>query len=723
MTKRVVLKSSILAVAAGLSLAASGVLADEVAVQMLGVNDFHGALEQTGTAQLEDQTVSNAGTAALADAYMDQAQTDFENQAAATNMPNETIRVQAGDMVGASPANSSLLQDEPTIHAFNQMGFEYGTLGNHEFDEGLEEYNRISTGQAPAPGQFNEITQEYPHEASKQEIVISNVVDKDTGEIPMGWKPYAIRTIPVNDKQVKVGFVGVITTEFPNLVLKKNHEQYNVLDEAETLAKYTKELNDQGVHAIVVLAHVAATSEKGVAAGPAADMIKKLDQLYPDNSVDVVFAGHNHKFTNGMADKALIVQTTSQGKAFADVRGVLDTDTQDFVSAPTATITAVDPTKGVTPSADIQAIITDADQRVQRVTTAKIGTAAVAQSVTRNVDEDKESALGDLITTAQLEQARKAGYDVDFAMTNNGGIRADLIVAPDGTITWGAAQAVQPFGNVLQVVEMTGQQIYDALNQQYDDDLYFLQMAGLKYTYTDATPGESGFPKYKVLSATKSDGTPIDPNATYKLVINDFLYGGGDGFTAFTGGKLVGAIAPDTEVFVNYIKDQEAAGQAVQINNLGNKTYYYVAPTEGTGTTTPAPTGEQPLPGVELTGTDQETDGTTPQPSTEIKDPEITTPGRGLQLTPDTDVQQDEPEDPYKSISIKISDEVTKASEDWAPAARQRSNESKAKYEEETKAKKAKKLPETGDAEAAVATTIIGGMMLFLAGRLKRQKD
>lgn len=726
MTKKVVLKSSILAVAAGLSLTASGVFADEVALQMLGVNDFHGALEQTGTARLEGQTVSNAGTAALADAYMDNAQADFENQAAANNMPEESIRVQAGDMVGASPANSSLLQDEPTVQVFNQMGFEYGTLGNHEFDEGLEEYNRITTGQAPAPGQFNSIVENYPHQASQQEIVIANVVDKDTGQIPMGWQPYTIRTIPVNDKEVKVGFVGVITTEFPNLVLKKNHEQYNVLDEAETLAKYTKELNDQGVHAIVVLAHVAATSENGVAAGPAADMIKKLNQLYPDNSVDVVFAGHNHMYTNGMADKTLIVQTTSQGKAFADVRGVLDTDTQDFVNTPIATITAVDPTKGVEPSADVQAIINDANQIVKQVTDAKIGTAAVAQSVTRTVDDDKESALGDLITTAQRVQAKKAGYDVDFAMTNNGGIRADLVVQPDGTITWGAAQAVQPFGNILQVVEMTGQQIYDVLNQQYDDDLYFLQMSGIKYTYTDATPGESGFPKYRVLNATKEDGTPIDPNATYKLVINDFLYGGGDGFTAFTGAKLIGAIDPDTEVFVNYIKDQEAAGQAIEAINQGNKTYYYLDPSEGTGTdtTNPLPTDQQPLPGVELPETEQPVEGDTTQPSTEITDPEIINPSEGLTPTPAIDqVAEDDAEDPYESISVKISDEVTKASEDWTPAARQRSNESKSEYEEKSRAKKDKKLPNTGEANTAIATTLVGGMMLALAGRFKRQKD
>ena len=401
MKKKVILKSSILAIAAGLSVfAINSVFADELPVQFMGVNDFHGALEQTGTARLEGETVKNAGTAPLLATYLNDSQKDFETENAGT--PNASIRVQAGDMVGASPANSALLQDEPTVKVFNEMNFEYGTLGNHEFDEGLGEFNRIMKGEAPTPGQFNKIVDEYPHEASKQEVVIANLVDKDTNKIPFGWKPYTIKEIPVNDKTVKVGFIGVVTTEFPNLVLRKNHEQYRVLDEAESIAKYARELNDQGVHAIAVLAHVAATSKNGVAEGPAADMIKKLNQIYPENSVDIVFAGHNHQYTNGMVGNTLIVQGTSQGKAYSDVRGVLDTDTADFVKAPTAKIIAVDPSKGKAKDAKVQAIIDDANATVKKVTEAKIGSAEKAENITRELNEQKESAVGDLVTAAQL---------------------------------------------------------------------------------------------------------------------------------------------------------------------------------------------------------------------------------------------------------------------------------------------------------------------------------
>ena len=292
-----------------------------------------------------------------------------------------------------------------------------------------------------------------------------------------------------------------------------------------------------------------------------------------------------------MVGNTLIVQGTSQGKAYSDVRGVLDTDTGDFVKAPTAKIIAVDPSKGKAKDAKVQAIINEADETVKKVTEAKIGSAEKAENITRELNAQKESAVGDLVTAAQLDIAKKSGYpDIDFAFTNNGGIRSDIVVKPDGTITWGAAQAVQPFGNILQVVEITGDQIYKALDQQYDEkELYFLQMAGIKYTYTKPADATEEKP-YKVVKAYKADGTEIDRNKTYKAIINDFLYGGGDGFSVFRDTKLIGAINPDTEVFIQYIEYVNKAGKKLSASILGNKTFVEKVEEE-----TPAP-APQPTP-------------------------------------------------------------------------------------------------------------------------------
>ncbi|EHI69472.1 gram positive anchor [Streptococcus ictaluri 707-05] len=120
---------------------------------------------------------------------------------------------------------------------------------------------------------------------------------------------------------------------------------------------------------------------------------------------------------------------------------------------------------------------------------------------------------------------------------------------------------------------MTGQQIYDVLNQQYGDgQKYFLQMSGLKYTYTDSGSNDPAVP-FKVVKVYKDNGEELDLAANYSLVVNDFLYGGGDGFSVFKNAKLLGAINPDTEVFIEYIKDLEAAGKPVSAGISSVKTY------------------------------------------------------------------------------------------------------------------------------------------------------
>ncbi|WP_445449747.1 5'-nucleotidase C-terminal domain-containing protein, partial [Enterococcus faecalis] len=294
--------------------------------------------------------------------------------------------------------------------------------------------------------------------------------------------------------------------------------------------------------------------------------------------MDAFFAGHNHVYTNGVVGDTRIVQSTSQGKGYIDLQGEIDKTTKDFVSTPTAIVSPVIPNNGVSPDTDVQGIVADADNRVKAVTEEKIGTADKAEDITRTVNELGESPVGNLVTDAQVYMANKKGEKVDFAITNNGGIRDDLKVKSDAAITWGAAQAVQPFGNIMQIVEMTGQQLKNVLNQQtfnYDEEKgqasgYYLQLSGLKYT-VEKNPDSAAANPYVVKEMKKADGTAIDPNGTYKLIINDFLYGGGDGFSEFTKANLVGALDPDTETFIGYIQDLEANGKKVSASVEGRK--------------------------------------------------------------------------------------------------------------------------------------------------------
>ncbi|MBC1793750.1 5'-nucleotidase C-terminal domain-containing protein [Listeria booriae] len=519
-----------------------------VPVQILGINDFHGALDTPSSSPL-----GKIGGADYLATNLNNTEASFLTANGLTdNTAANSIRVQAGDMVGASPAVSGLLQDEPTIKVLNRMKFEIGTLGNHEFDEGLAEFKRILDGGDTTD--FNEITQNYDHEASDMSIVVGNVVKKSDGTIPYGFKPYEIK----NMGGVDVGFIGVVTTEIPSLVLANHIQDYNFLDEAETIAKYSAELQAKGVKAIVVLSHVPAltpgnpTNGEGSVSGAAVDMMNKVNQIAPDNSVDLVLAGHNHQYTNGKVGNTRIVQSYNNGKAYSNVTGVLNKTTKDFEATPNAEIKYN--LQDVTPDAGVRSVIDEAYALVNPVISKPIGQMDSAV-MTRDTNADNESPLGNLITDGQREMAKKAGIAVDFAMTNNGGIRADLVgTAANGSyaVTWGAAQAVQPFGNILQVVELTGADIVEALNQQYDEsEKYFLQVSGLTYTYTKNDAGEK-----RVVDVKKEDGTKLDESATYRVVINDFLFGGGDSFSAFTKGKQVDVIDPDTDTFINYIQSQ-----------------------------------------------------------------------------------------------------------------------------------------------------------------------
>lgn len=549
--------------------------ATTVPIQMLGINDFHGALSTTGSYYGADGAkVSGAGTAALLAGYFSKAEENFKSQ----NSDGKTLRVQAGDMVGASPANSGLLQDQPTMRILNQMKFDVGTLGNHEFDEGLGEFNRILTGAKPGPDAgFYDIVNKYNEDYTQDQLkggfdlVIANVHEKKTGNIPYGWRPYIIKNVGTQAEPINIGFIGVVTQEIPNLVLAQYHKDYDFTDPAEAIAEYSKELVDQKVNAIVVLGHTPSVQGTGDSvSGETADIMNKVNQLDPDNSVDAFFAGHNHVYTNGVVGNTRVVQSTSQGKGYIDLQGEYDTTTNDFAETPKATVSAVDPNGGVAPDSAVQAIVADADDRVKGVTEEKIGTADKAEDITRTVNEMGESPVGNLVTDAQVYMAKKNGEAVDFAMTNNGGIRDDLKVKSDATITWGAAQAVQPFGNIMQIVEMTGQQIKNVLNQQTSK--YFLQVSGLKYT-VEKNPDENDTDHpYVVKELKKADGTVIEAGTTYKLIINDFLYGGGDGFSEFTNAKLAGALDPDTETFIGYIEDLEANNKTVSASIEGRKT-------------------------------------------------------------------------------------------------------------------------------------------------------
>lgn len=475
-------------------------------VQILGINDFHGQLNVT-------QRIGGkpAGRADYLAAHLKRRAAENEN----------TLIVHAGDMVGASAPISALLQDEPTIEFLNRIGVDVGTVGNHEFDEGVEEMLRlIHGGSHPKTGDF--AGADFPY-------VVANVLDKETKKPIL--PPYIVKKV----KGVPIGFVGVVLKDTPSLVVPSGVESVMFIDETVAINRAVKQLKKRGVRAIVVLAHVPGTSKLNgdAATGEIVDVAKSVD-----DEVDVIFAAHSHQYMNAVVDDKLLVQAYSSGTAFSDVDLAIDLRTKDIVGKKAEIVTVWQ--EGIQPDPEIREMIEYYEEKTAPMINQVVGIAA--KTIRRTQNESGESELGNLIADAQ-----KAAMQTDFAFMNPGGIRADI---GQGEVTWGELFNVQPFGNNLVKMTLTGEQIRRLLNQQWQSPYNrFLQISGLRYTWDDTRPlGD------KVVDMFLPDGSPLAPDATYTVAVNHFLAEGGDNFTVFTEGTGRETGPVDLDALVDYIK-------------------------------------------------------------------------------------------------------------------------------------------------------------------------
>lgn len=541
---------------------------NDIAVQILGINDLHGGLDTTGDVKIGDKSYSKAGTVSRLAAYLDQAQSHFKSVTESDN----TLRIEAGDAVGAAPANSTLLAHESTMHALKAMKFSIGTLGNHEFDHGLPEFNRILTGKKP-DNSADKLLKNYPHRTSGVDMIVANVVNKKNQKIPYGYQPYIIKTVKQNNQTAKVGIIGIETATLPSLTLYQNYKDYDVLDEAETIAKYDKILREKGVNAIIVVAHTGVETKTDTTSGQSVAILNKLNNLSPDNQVGLYVAGHSHQYANAKVGRTQVVQAVYTGKAYDNSWCYIDGKSGRFTDVTShvyPVLSAKDDPKTKSDKT-VANIVKDADKRVNKKVSQVIGYAATNETITGRLhnNDTLENQAGELVADSQLAAAQHAQLNPDFAMTNTGGVRADLAVNKRKAITWGAATAVQPFGNILQVVDMTGAQIRQALNQQYNENQhYYLQIAGLQYTYHKS---DETNPSDRVIEMRDTHGTSIEDTKNYRVVINDFLHGGGDNFTAFKNTKIVGAAGTDTDALIKYIEEKTRTAQKVTAPQLNRK--------------------------------------------------------------------------------------------------------------------------------------------------------
>ena len=492
-----------------------------VDLQVLGINDLHGNLEPTKVSG------QDAGGVAYLGSYL---------AAAKAQDPKGTIIAHAGDTVGASPLISSWFHDEPTIEATNLMGLDVGTLGNHEFDEGGTEMLRLIRGGHRDDGkQFKDgvDTSDPNFAGADYPYVSANVTYADSGRYVL--PPFTI----LRREGIPVGIIGVTTTETPSIVVPDAVAPFTFGDVSDAVNKQVRILHRLGVHTIVVLAHAGGfmTPEP-----PSGEIITETRQMDPD--VDLVVAGHTHSLLNTRVNNALVVQAYRYGTAFDKVTLTVDRRTRDVTASTADVITTFD--AGTTPVPDLAQLVQTFKDRIAPVSSRVVGTAAT--EITRDgagLTPAGESELGDLIADGQAHET-----SAQIALMNPGGIRANLKA---GQLTFGDLFAVQPFDNGLVKMTLTGDQIKQILEQQFNDTPgssdKILQVSGIKETY-DRTRAAGD----RVTSVTLADGTAIDPAASYTVAANSFLATGGDGFTVFKQGTGVTSFGTDVDALEHYVE-------------------------------------------------------------------------------------------------------------------------------------------------------------------------
>lgn len=538
-----------------------------VPVQILGINDLNGYIDSTYT-NPAGKTIGSMPSLAY---NLSQEKRSFAktNKLASTN--TNSISVHTGDIFGGGPAISSLLQDHPTISILNAMNFELGVIGNHELNEGLDEFLRVIQGKKPTYDTQNfDLVNRYQIQKSKTTILAANVVNKKTKKVISGLKPYEIKKI----NGVKVGFIGVVDPYVEQLIMRQHTKNISITDAATAIAKYDKVLRKKGVKAIVVPAHASAENSgdtnnsienqqpngKAKLTGDMTSIIDKLDKIAPNHSVDMMFGGHSHSFANAVYGKKNIrvVESLDYGKSYNVATGVISTKTQDFVKTPTATVkynytrTAAQINKNSV-AKKVDSLVKNATQLTRMVTSAQIATMTEEKLSSERhnaVTTLGGSPVGNLVADAQKALTEKLGTPVDFAFTNSGGVRDDLIAEKkngQNIITWAAAQKVQPFSNFLHTGTLTGKQIKQVINEQFTGGRG-LEVAGLHYTYN-----EKGVIDVFVGDATSTE--KIEDSKTYSIVLNNFLQDGGDNFKTFTKLQDEAIIGIDTDAFIDYLKD------------------------------------------------------------------------------------------------------------------------------------------------------------------------
>lgn len=507
-------------------------------VKLLAINDFHGNLKSPGGIKIKDPADPTKTISVPAGGSEAMATLVKEKRASAKH----SVFVAAGDLIGASPLLSALFADEPTIESLSAMGLEVSAVGNHEFDKGVTELLRKQNGGCQSDKACLAL---HPFVGAKFKYLAASTTYKDSGKTI--FPAYEIKTF----EGISIAFVGLALKGTPDIVLPSGVAGVEFHDEAATVNALIPELKAKGIESVVVLIHEGGFptgdyDECPGISGPIVDIVKKLDP-----AVKVVVSGHTHKAYNCAIDGKLVTSGDKFGTIVTDIDLKIDHQTRQIVEAKAHNVIVRTDTYAKDP--EQTALIAAYEKVAGPLIERPVG--KIAATLPKAEAPSGEIALGDIIADAQLAATKAADKGAALiAVTNPGGIRADLVKKrEDGTVTYGDIFAVQPFSNNLVTLTLTGEELDTMLEQQWlnQPKPRILQISkGFSYTWSEAKPAGE---KVDIASITL-DGKPIDPKASYRVTVNNFLADGGDGFKVFRKAKdqLPGIF--DVDALEDYLK-------------------------------------------------------------------------------------------------------------------------------------------------------------------------
>ncbi|MFA9218382.1 MAG: bifunctional UDP-sugar hydrolase/5'-nucleotidase [Sphingomonadaceae bacterium] len=517
-------------------------------VNLVALNDFHGNLEPSkftysSVHERRERTIEAGGIDALGAALKAWRKDD-----------PELLLVGAGDLIGGSPAISSMWADEPSIAAMNLLGLRASSVGNHEFDPGRLELLRQQKGGCVSPRPDKACQLEGSYAGAQFSYLAANVIDMVTK------KPVLPAYKVEQARGVKIGIIGAVLRETPEKALASGIAGLDFVDEADAINRQLPELRKQGVGVFVVLIHQGGRTtdyfdqpDCSHLSGPIVAVVKRLDP-----AIRLVVSGHSHKGYLCQVDGRTVTQAEMGGHVLSRIALTVDTATNTLRTVEARNVIIKPGQYPADPLLD--AYLAKVRARSADVLARPVARLAVP-SVKRERHEGDESALGDLVADANLAAGRPFGAQIAFM--SNGGMRQDLDTGPGQLVTNGRALMVLPFANSLVVMNLTGAQLYALLEQQWqggrDVTRGLLQVSeGFSYAYNPALPVGSRV----VPGSVMLNQVPLEPDSRYRIVVNNFLAEGGDGFPQFTkGSQSADTGIRDVDALSAYLVKREQLGK------------------------------------------------------------------------------------------------------------------------------------------------------------------